>query len=241
MDSPARTRPRLVWVLLVLAVVVGALTISPYVLLGSGTSRVEVTSGLHYALLVAHIFTAMIALVLGPLQFVPAIRARRQRHRRIGRAYLLLGVVPSGLFVIPVALLSGQLITQIGLLIPALGWLVTAWLAVRAVRRHDIEGHRSWMTRNYALTFLAVTARILVPLMLLVRLPFTGETLGAAADSVPSVVPIGQVLGWVVNLVIAEMVIRRRRARPSSDTSARSAGRRRPLDAARPPRLRRSA
>lgn len=220
MDSSARARPRLVWVLLALAVVVGSMTISPYVLLDSRTSRVDVTSGLHYALLVAHIFTAMIALVLGPLQFVPAIRANRARHRRIGRAYLLLGVVPSGLFGIPIVLLSGQLITQIGLLIPAVGWLVTAWLAVRAIRRRDLEGHRSWMTRNYALTFLAVTARILVPLMLLVRLPFTGETLRAAADSVPSVIPIGQVLGWVLNLVIAEIVIRRRRALAHRHTPA---------------------
>ncbi|OZM82095.1 DUF2306 domain-containing protein [Pseudonocardia sp. MH-G8] len=217
MDPPARslvpgTRP--VRVLLVLAVVVGSVAISPYVLLDSGTSRVDVTGGLHYALLVAHIFTAMTALVLGPLQFVPAIRANRARHRRIGRAYLLVGVVPSGLFGIPVALLSDRLVTQIGLLIPAVGWLVTAWLAVRAIRRGDLEAHRSWMTRNYALTFLAVTARILVPLMLLVRLPFTGEGLAAAADAVPSVIPIGQVLGWVVNLVIAEIVISRRRALP---------------------------
>jgi uncharacterized membrane protein len=216
MDSSARARPRLVWALLVLAVVGGSVTISPYVLLDIGTSRVDVTNGLHYALLVAHIFTAMIALVLGPLQFVPAIRARPGRHRLIGRVYLLVGVIPSGLLSIPVALLSGRLLTQVGLLIPAVAWLVTAWLAVRAIRRRDIEGHRSWMTRNYALTFLAVTARILVPVILLAQLPFSGRTPASAADSATSVIPIGQVLGWVVNLVIAEIVIRRRRARTAT-------------------------
>jgi putative effector of murein hydrolase LrgA (UPF0299 family) len=100
-----------------------------------------------------------------------------------------------------------------GLLIPAVAWLVTAWLAVRAIRRRDIEGHRSWMTRNYALTFLPVTARILVPLTLLAQIPLSGGTLASAADSASSVIPIGQVLGWVINLVIAEVVIRRRRAR----------------------------
>lgn len=205
-----RTRP--VWVVFVLAVVVGSVAISPYLVPDINSSRLEVTGAPHYALLVAHIFTAMIALVLGPLQFVPAIRARPGWHRRIGRVYLFAGVVPSGLFGIPVALLAERLLTRIGLLIPAVAWLVTAWLAVRAVRRRDIEGHRSWMTRNYALTFLAVTARLLVPLLLLAQLPFSGGTLASAADSVPSLISVGQVLGWVINLALAEIVIRRRRA-----------------------------
>ncbi|MGH3697470.1 MAG: hypothetical protein ACRDRX_26390 [Pseudonocardiaceae bacterium] len=89
------------------------------------------SSELYYGLLVAHISTALEALVLGPLQFVPAIRV----HRRIGRTYLLVGVLPSAITVIPVALLSGRLITQVGPVIPAVGWLVTGSLAVRAIRR----------------------------------------------------------------------------------------------------------
>ena len=78
MRSPApvsASGTRSVWVVLVLAVIVGSVAISPYVLLDVATSRLEVTGELHYALLVSHIFTAMIALVLGPVQFVPAIRA----------------------------------------------------------------------------------------------------------------------------------------------------------------------
>jgi Predicted membrane protein (DUF2306) len=199
MDSPAVPGTRWVWVVFVLAVVVGSVALFDIV-----ASRLDVPSDLHYALLVSHIVTTMTALVFGPLQFAPAIRARRQRHRRVERAYLLVGAIPSGLLSIPVALLSGPLISQVGL-------LVTAWLAVRAIRRRDIEGHRSWMTRNYALIYLAVTARILVPLMLLAQLPFSGGTLASASDSVPSVIPIGQALGLVVNLVIAEVVITRRR------------------------------
>lgn len=181
----------------------------PYLLLDMSASRLTVTSPLHYGLLVAHIATATIALVLGPLQFVPRIRARRRVHRAIGRTYLLAGVLPSALVGIPVAILSGRPITQIGLTIPFVLWLVTGVLAVRAIRRGDVAAHRAWMTRNYALTFLAVTARILVPLSLLVQIPFTG-TAGLAAMA-PSLIPIGQVAGWVVNLAVAEVLIRRRR------------------------------
>ncbi|WP_210747036.1 DUF2306 domain-containing protein [Nocardia speluncae] len=42
-------------------------------------------------------------------------------------------------------------------------WLVTGYLACRSARRRDFERHRKWMMRNYALTFLAVTSRILCP------------------------------------------------------------------------------
>lgn len=203
-------RPRRVWLMLMVAVVAGAVMAGPYVLLDVGSSRLDVDAGPHYALLVTHVFTATVALVLGPLQFVPAVRARVRWHRRIGRTYLLVGVLPAAVTAVPIALLSGRIVTQVGLLIPAVGWLVTAGLAVRAIRRGDVVGHRAWMTRNYALTFLAVTARILVPLMLL-----TGLATGAIArvdvpTSLTSLIPVGQAFGWMINLAVAEVLIRRR-------------------------------
>jgi uncharacterized membrane protein len=209
MDSGARPRARAAWLALVVGTVVAGVLVAPYLGLDRESSRLEVTGELYYALLVAHVFTAAVALVLGPLQFVPTIRARRRWHRRIGRAYLLVGVVPSAVVAVPVALLSGRPVTQVGLTVPAVGWLVTAGLAVRAIRRGDVEAHRSWMTRNYALTFLAVTSRALVPLMLLASIPLTGASVGSAA---PALIPVGQVLGWTVNLAVAEILIRRRRA-----------------------------
>jgi uncharacterized membrane protein len=209
-------RPRPVWLMLLVAVVAGAALAAPYVVLDVESSRLEVGGGLHYALLVTHVFTATVALVLGPLQFVPAIRARRRWHRRIGRTYLLVGVLPAAVTAVPVALLSGRIVTQVGLVIPAIGWLVTAGFAVRAIRRGDVEAHRAWMTRNYALTFLAVTARILVPLMLVTGLA-TGAIARADTPTVAtSLIPVGEVLGWMINLAVAEVLISRRRARPTS-------------------------
>jgi Predicted membrane protein (DUF2306) len=95
--------------------------------------------------------------------------------------------------------------------IPAVGWLVTGGLAVRAIRRGDGEAHRAWMTRNYALTFLAVTARIVVPVVLLTLLATGAVAPAEASTAVSSLIPVGQVLGWLINLVVAEMFIRRRR------------------------------
>lgn len=210
--------PKKIWFMFAAAVVVGAVISTPYLLLDTDSSRVEVTGQGHFYLLVAHIFTAFVALVLGPLQFMPAIRRRRKVHRIIGRTYLFAGVLPSGLLAIPVAVLSGRLITQVGLVIPASLWLLTGFLAYRAARQKDFAAHRAWMMRNYALTFLAVTARALVPLMLLTQLPLNPDEI---QDTVDMLIPIGQSSAWILNLLIAEAIIRRGQRRYSSPASAR--------------------
>ncbi|MEU7872487.1 DUF2306 domain-containing protein [Dactylosporangium sp. NPDC049140] len=179
----------------------------PYLGLDPGDSRIEVPGGLQYAVLVTHIFAAAVALVLGPLQLLRQTKGRR--HRTLGRVYLLAGVLPAAVAAVPVALWSGRLLTQVGLITAAVLWLVTGGLAYRAARRRDFAAHRAWMLRNYALTFLAVTARVLVPFLLLVRIPFGG----ADPARVPELIPIGQTLGWIVNLALVELFIVRRTAR----------------------------
>lgn len=215
-EGPGTRRPA-VWLLLFVAVVFAAVLVYPYVDLNVADSRLEVRGGLHYALLVAHIFTAVVALVLGPLQFAPGIRAHRRVHRTLGRFYLLGGVLPSAVAVVPVAVWSGRLLTQVSLTTAAVLWLVTGALAYRAAHRRDVRAHRAWMMRNYALTFLAVTSRILVPLLLLAQVPFGAADAGSIGERAPSMIPIGQTLGWIINLIVVEALIRhgpRRRARP---------------------------
>jgi uncharacterized membrane protein len=211
-------RNRKAWLVLAVAIVFTAVLTYPYLGLDIENSRLDVRGELHYAVLVVHIFTAAVALVLGPLQFVPRIRAHKRIHRTIGKCYLGIGVLPSALTTIPVAILSGRLLTQIGLISAAILWLLTGGLAYRAARRRDFATHRDWMLRNYALTFLAVTARILVPLLLVVQIPFGSAAPGQIGERATSMIPVGQTLGWIVNLAVAEAVIRRRR-RPKT-TSA---------------------
>ncbi|MEU7615335.1 DUF2306 domain-containing protein [Micromonospora rifamycinica] len=207
-------RPRSTWLMLIAAIIISFILVNPYLGLDIDDSRLDVGGSLHYSLLVAHIFTAAVAIVLGPLQFMSKVRARRTLHRTIGRVYLLAGVLPSAVTAIPVALWSGRIVTQIGLVTAATLWLITGGLAYRAVRRRDFIGHRDWMMRNYALTFLAVSSRVLTPLLLLAQLPFIpdGRPIG---ERVPSLIPIGQTLGWIANLVVAESIISRRRRRRS--------------------------
>ncbi|WP_285783014.1 DUF2306 domain-containing protein [Microbispora sp. NBRC 16548] len=207
---------RTAWVIFIVAVIATSVLVYPYLGLDIDDSRLDVRDSLHYYVLVGHIGTAAVALVLGSLQFMPAVRARRRVHRTLGRVYLLAGVLPSAVATIPVALWSGRLMTQVGLTTAAVLWLITGGLAYRAARRRDFTAHRNWMMRNYALTFLAVTGRILVPLFLLVQIPFRGADPGSTGELATSMIPIGQTLGWVVNLVVVESIIRRRRRLPEA-------------------------
>lgn len=209
-------RQRGPWLLLAVAGAAGVALLYPYLSLDVHQSRIHVGGITQFAILMVHIFTAFIALVLGPLQFVPAVRSHRAAHRAIGRAYLLAGVAPSACTAVPVALLSGSVVTAVSLTIAAILWLVTGAVGYRAGRTHDYARHEEWLIRNYALTFLAVTARVLVPLILVGQAILTSSSADTLQERVPSTIPVGQTLGWVADLVVAEAVIRRRRRHPRS-------------------------
>lgn len=204
-----RPANRAAWLLLVVAVGFGVALSFPYLSLELDGSRLEVRDQLQFSFLVGHIFTAAVALVLGPLQFMPKVRARKRLHRVIGRSYLLAGVLPSAAAAIPVAVWSGRPVTQFGLITAAVLWLITGGLAYRAARRRDFAAHRAWMMRNYALTFLAVTSRLLTPLLLLAQVPLGGVEPGSVGERAASMIPLGQTLGWVINLIVVELLIRR--------------------------------
>ncbi|MDQ6637280.1 MAG: DUF2306 domain-containing protein, partial [Candidatus Dormibacteraeota bacterium] len=102
----------------------------------------------------------------------------------------------------------------------ALEMLGATAVALRAILRRRIPAHREWMTRSYALVFVAVTFRLfLVPTFL--GAPFAPVY---AADAW---------LSTIVNLLVAEALIRRARrprtsgARPlTGSTESAPAGRR---------------
>ncbi len=216
-DSTSRT-PRLVLVILAIAVVATPVLAFPYVLLDRAASRIDVQTDAAWVLLVIHVPCAAAAMILGVLQFVPRIRANRPRHRLIGRTFLGLGTVAFVLTGIPLALTTpdGNL-TRFGVLVPALLWPCFAVVAFRAIRAGDVTRHREWMTRLYAVTFFALTARMVTPLLLLVQAPvmqsrYDGDVQAAVSASIP----YGQWLGWIVNLLIAQYVIHRWRTHPDT-------------------------
>ena len=218
--APTRRTPPLVVAIQVIALVATPVLAFPYVLLDRSASRIDVQTDWAWVALVVHVPSAALAMILGALQFVPRIRARRPVHRAIGRTFLCLGTLAFVVTGIPLALSTPDgNITRFGVLVPAVLWPVVAVVAFRAIRAGDVARHREWMIRLYAITFFAITTRLIVPLMLLVQVPVMSSRYdGDVQAAVSASIPIGQWLGWIINLAVAEWIIRRTRSDLSAET-----------------------
>lgn len=161
---------------------------------------------------VVHVFGAVIYCVLGAFQFMPSLRRRRPRwHRWSGRV-----LVPAGL----AAALSGLWMSAFYDLLPhdntALMWIRLFFgslmaaglvLGLLAVLRRDIRTHQRWMARSYAIAQGAGTqALILGPMVLVVDQP--SGTLKAT----------GMAAAWVINLAVAEWLVRRSQSRSAQSS-----------------------
>jgi uncharacterized membrane protein len=156
-----------------------------------------------------HIAGGIGALLAGPWQFSQKLRSRALNfHRWLGRFYLLevaLGSIAG--FAMALVSLEG-LSTHFGFGILAVLWFLTGLQAYRMVRKGNIEAHRRWMIRNFALTLAAVTLRLYMPLMLVIlHWPFPRAFITVSW------------LCWVPNLLIAEWMVRGRMRLQARTTS----------------------
>ena len=145
-----------------------------------------------------HITSSMVILIIAPFQFVKKLRNRYMKwHKRIGKIYaygIVLLAGPSGLYMAFYA--EGGLWSTIAFIIMSVLWISTTILAVTTVRKGDITGHQRWMIRSVALTFAAVTLRLLVPLF----------SAGWGLEEGFVIVSTAW-LSWLINLAIAETII----------------------------------
>ena len=154
---------------------------------------------------IIHIFSATLFCLVGAFQFAPGFRRRRPDwHRRAGRVLVVLGIAAglSGLwmtqfYALP-ANLQGTLLYVVRWLVGG-GMVIAIVLAMRAiVGRRDVVQHSAWMIRAYALGQGAGTQGIVLLPMTLVF----GESTGLLRD-------VLMTLAWVINIVVAEWIIRR--------------------------------
>lgn len=201
-----------------LAIGVAVAAIAPYTTLNSAnfnnaTARFAAESTLRYVGLFVHIFSGGIALILGPFQFLSKLRDRKPTlHRWMGRIYLL-GVLFAGLsaFIIAPGMISG-LVGEFGLISLAVLWLSTGFMAYANIRAGNVDAHREWMIRNYALTFAAATLRLWLGSLIATQLPFLQTKYAGDFEALfVEVYRVVMWISWVPNLIVAEMILQRRR------------------------------
>ena len=157
----------------------------------------------HTTGLLTHIAGAMLAIIIGPFQFLPGSLTQpyRRLHRWLGKTYMvgvLLGSV-GGIYMSFWA--YGGLPARVSFAMLAVAWLFSGYMAYRHIRNREIQFHKQWMIRNYALSFSGVTLRLWLAVFGVIGVEFVEAYVLAAW------------LSWVPNLILAEWMVGRSRAK----------------------------
>ncbi len=115
--------------------------------------------------LMIHIVGGMVALLLGPFQFIPAIRKKYAKtHRSIGKIYLcsvLIAAVTSFYLSIDNLIIVEKHVTYgAGLAGLAFAWLLTSGMAYWSVLNKNFVQHREWMVRSFVVTCAFASSRL---------------------------------------------------------------------------------
>jgi hypothetical protein len=112
-----------------------------------------------------HMIVAPFALLLGPFQFFPGLRAKHPRfHRWCGRIYVAACLISGVAALATAPFASGGPIAGIGFAMLAISWIGATGWAWRAAVGRNFDLHRKLMRYSYAMTFGAVTLRLQIPL-----------------------------------------------------------------------------
>jgi hypothetical protein len=94
---------------------------------------------------------------------------------------------------------QGGIISQVGFLVLASLWMITAGLALRAIKLRNYKAHEEWAMRCFALTFAAVTIRVQLGMGFATGYKFEDFYWMLSWTC------------WIPNLIFAEWLIRRNR------------------------------
>jgi len=153
---------------------------------------------------VIHIITASLFNILGAFQFAPKLRSRNWFwHRNAGRLLIACGFIAaiSGIwmtqfYALHPLQLQGNLLYGFRLFIGS-AMAVSIGISLAAILRRNVAQHRAWLIRAYAIAQGAGT-------QVLVFLPWE-LIFGKPNEQTRDILMI---TAWVINLVVAEWVIR---------------------------------
>lgn len=208
--SSAFLRKNLAAILLgAVALAFTAFALPPYLTLDAARSRIPPPPGVpvYYPLLVAHVVFASVAMAAAVVQIVPALRSRFPAwHRRFGRLYVFLGVLPAGLTGLIIGIMTpfGPVLRASNVLLAVL-WLTCTFAGFRMARAGRHADHRRWMLRSVTLTLSVITNRVWAVIFMLALVPQLDTTFGGnQALMVQSIAGLSAWLGWVLPLLAVE-------------------------------------
>lgn len=148
-----------------------------------------------------HILFSPLALFLMPFQLSARLRGRRPRlHRWTGRLYAL-AVLGGGVSAIAlVTRIEASAFAALGFGLLGATWIAVTAAGIRAAMAGRMAEHRRWMLRSAALSFAAVTLRLMMPILVA----------GAGMTNAESYQIISWAC-WLPNLLAVELWLRHER------------------------------
>jgi uncharacterized membrane protein YozB (DUF420 family) len=203
--EPSPRIPRWWWPAAALVAFVAAYSLR-YVVIGERAYVPELAASFRArsVLVATHTLFGPVALVLGLINLLPAIRppARRRVHRNVGRVYLIATIMLGAAGLALSMHAAGGLVARAGFLVLALATLGSACTGYWNIRHGNVDRHREWMMRSYACIFGAVTLRLWLPALIVAN----------GGEFLPAYRWVAW-LAWVPNLAFVEWTIRRARTR----------------------------
>ncbi len=144
-----------------------------------------------------HFFLGGLALALAPLQLSAGLRRRVPALHRLSGWLYAASVLIGSISAFSLALnAQGGVPSRVSFVIMALLWPCLTAIGIQRAIVGDIASHRRWMCRSVALTYSAVTLRLVLGIGGVLQLPFIPVYIAAAW------------LGWTINLLVCELILR---------------------------------
>lgn len=145
-----------------------------------------------------HFFLGGLALALAPVQLSAGLRRRAPALHRLSGWLYVAAVLIGSLCGLSLAMhAQGGVPSRVSFVLMALMWPCLTAIGIQRAIVGDIAGHRRWMCRSVALTYSAVTLRLILGIGAgALQLPFIPVYIAAAW------------LGWSINLLACELLLR---------------------------------
>jgi hypothetical protein len=145
-----------------------------------------------------HVYTSIFLMLLGFLQFSKTIKSKYINiHRWSGRMYAVIILFisgPSGLIMSYHA--NGGVFSKTAFVILSVLWMSFTLLSIYYILKKDIVNHQKFAMRSFALTLSAISLRLFKYLIVFLFHPQQMEVYRIVAW-----------LGWMFNLLVAEIII----------------------------------
>ncbi|WP_028122003.1 DUF2306 domain-containing protein [Epilithonimonas tenax] len=164
--------------------------------------QTEVTTRPAYLhLFYIHVYSSIFALMAG---FIAVFFDQNQRylHRFSGRIYVFLTLLFSSLSGVYIGVFAnGGLVAKVSFVLLGLLWFYTTYRSYKEIIKRNVQQHKFWMWRSYALALSAITLRMWKVILVYLFHPNPMDVYQIIAW-----------LGWVPNLLLVEYLIKKQKS-----------------------------